>query len=262
MDYNELISMVTEGLSPEQAATVKAAIERDAVKTKVSSLKAQTEYEALVQREQKLQAALEGGPGTPGARAYETWYNDNYAKVQQLQQDYIALKAKYGNPDGGIPPTASPTPSGKTYTEDDIARMVDARIQGQYAPKWSELLTGTGKVVQKHMFAGRKTPIDFDELSKLAAKHNNNLEAAYDEWDRPAREAAEKDDREKEIKRRVDEEIQRRGASQQFPSGADFTPGSLTARSKADVDKFNPAALRQDLARTFMSGVYPGETSS
>ena len=259
MELNDLIAMVTEGLTPEQAASVRSAIERDNVKSKVSTLKAKSEYEALVQREQELNAALEGGPDKPGAKAYQRWYDENFAKVQQLQQERTAYEAKFGKLDATPIPQTQPTLPG--MSKEDIQREIDARIQSQYAPRWSDLMVGFGKVVQKHMYAKRTNPIDMDALSKLAqeTRFNGSLEAAYDEWDKPEREKNDKEAREAEIKRRVDEELQRRGASQQFPAGADFTPSALSTRTKAEVDKFDPAALRQDLARTFITGVYPGE---
>lgn len=256
MHIDTLIAMLTEGLPADQAAIVKAAIERDATKTKVTTLKAHDEYQTLEQRSTQLQAELDGGPDKPGAKAYQQWYTENFAKVQQLQADYAKYEAKFGKLDAtGVSP-ANPQNPTATYTKEDVQRMVDERIQTQYSPKWSELLTGTGSIVQRHMMAGRKTPIDFAKLSELAPKFNGNLEQAYDEWDKPEREKVETASKEAEIDRRVKEELQKRGTPASFPT--DFgAPGSLSARSKTDIDKFDSVAMRNDLAKTFMSGTLP-----
>lgn len=256
MQIDTLIAMLTEGLPADQAAIVKAAIERDATKAKVTTIKAQDEYTTLEQRSTQLQAELDGGPDKPGAKAYQQWYNENYAKVQQLQADYAKYEAKFGKLDASEA-TPNPANPAATYTKEDVQRMVDERIQTQYSPKWSELLTGTGSIVQKHMMAGRKVPIDFQKLSELAPKYGGNLEQAYEEWDKPEREKVETASKEAEITRRVNEELQKRGTSASFPAAADFGPSSLSLRSKADTEKFDPVAMKNDLAKTFMAGAIP-----
>ena len=60
-------------------------------------------------------------------------------------------------------------------------------------------------------------------------------------------------DREKEIQRRVTEEMQKRGASQHFPAGADLTPSALSARTKAETEKFDKTSLVRDLAQSWNS---------
>ena len=255
MDVNDLITMLTEGLPPEQAAVVRSAIERDSVKAKASGLKQQSEYEQLVQRQQALQQELEGDAATGklGAKAYREWYDKNYNAVLDLQKRAEAYERKYGtleNPTNQDPTKTTPPNTAPAMTPEQIAAEVDRRIQAGYAPKWSNLLTTTGSILQKHIRAGRKNDVDFDKLGALAAeKFGGDLSLAYDEWDKPERERVAKENEEKEIKRRVDEELQKRGASQQFPSGADLTPGALSGRTKADVDKFDKNALQNDLAR-------------
>ncbi len=251
MTVEELTAMLTEGLDEAQAAPVRAAIQRDAVKNKVVTIKAQSEYQDLVTREANLKAELDGGPDKPGAKAYAAWYSENFPKVQQLQTERAAYEAKFGKLEGGAPPPGTPPAGGKTYTDEDIQRIVDARIGGTYAPQWSTLLTGTGTIVQKHMFAGRKKPIDFAKLAELAPKYGGNLEQAYDEWDKPDREAAEKLATEAEIDKRVKEELQKRGTQTSFPGSVESGPSSLSVRTKADVDKFDPAAMRNDLLTTW-----------
>jgi len=111
------------------------------------------------------------------------------------------------------------------------------------------------------MFAGRKTEIDFDALDKMMGDKKLTLEQAYDEWDKPEREKQEKVKLDAEVDRRVKEELQKRGATTQFPASADNTPGVLSTRPKADLDKFDKNAMKSSLVSTFLSGEYPGESS-
>jgi hypothetical protein len=257
VEINDLIAMLTEGLPAENAAQVRAAMERDVVKSKVSGLRQQSEYQTLADQQARLQAELEGGPDKPGAKAYQKWYDENFAKIQQMQTAVAAYQEKYGSLEA--PTTQQPQPGGgRVPTEEDIQRMVDARIGNQYAPRWSNLLTDTGTIVQKHMFAGRKTPIDFGKLAEIAKNKNGDLQAAYDEWDKPEREKAEADAREKDVEKRVQERLQKMNVQQQFPSGADMSShGALASRTKSDVDKFDKTSLQKDLFKTFLTGEAP-----
>jgi len=253
MDINDLLVMITDGLTTEQAAAVRAAVERDSVKTKVSTIKAQSEYNAIVQKQQELQAALDGVDGRPGSRAYEKWYTENYSSVVALQDRMKKYEEKFGTLEA---PTAQPQ-GATAMTKEEISALAQAEaqrlIQTNYAPQWSNHLVKTGSIIQKHMYSKRTNPIDFEQLGKLAVeKHQGNLEAAYDEWDRPEREKEMKATQEAEIERRVKEELQKRGTASTFPGGGDMTPGSLSMRTKADVDGFDPAKLNNDLVSTFM----------
>ena len=82
MEIQELIAMVTEGLPADQAASVRAAIERDNVKSKVATIKAQKEFDAIVQEQQRFQQELEGANGQPGSRAYKEWYDKNWRAIE------------------------------------------------------------------------------------------------------------------------------------------------------------------------------------
>lgn len=257
MDINTLTSWLTEGLTPEQAEIVKAQINKDGNKARLVALKAQDEYGQLETRVNALQSELDGVDGKPGTKAYKDWYDKNYSAVAKLSEDIKKYDAKYGDGaynkmmENGAAPNNPPNTAG--LTEDQVARLVDQRIQSGYAPRWSDLLVNTGDLVQRHMFAGRKTPIDFKVVAELAEKkYNGNLNQAYDEWDKPEREKVETAARETEIKRRVDEELQKRGASAQFPTGADMTPSALSQRTKTEVDKFDKTALTRDLAKEWV----------
>lgn len=255
MEINDLITMLTDGLDPTDAAIVRKAIERDAVKAKAVTLKQQSEYDAINARLIAFQQELEdqGQPGQAGykagAKTYANWYQQNYPKIQKLQEDKAKYEAKYGTLEA--PTTQSTTTTvGKQFTDADIQALVDQRIQQQYSPKWSDLLMGTGNLVQKHVLAGRKTPIDFAKVSQLAAeKYNSNLEQAYDEWDKPEREKEMKVAEDARVDQRVKDELAKRGASANFPAAADFTPGALSAHTKAEIEKFDPEAFKREMAR-------------
>lgn len=276
MEINDLIAMLTEGLDAADAAVVRKSIERDAVKAKASGLKAQSEFDAIISERAKLQEELDGNAAERkvGTREYQKWYEKNAAAAIENDKKIREFDAKHG--EGafakaisgelpvGAPAAATGTPlseaqiqalvdakiaGGTKMSETDIQKMVDARINSAYAPKWSELLTDTGTIVQKHMYAKRTTPIDMKKVSEIAQAKNLSIEAAYDEWDKPERDKADKSATEAEIERRVNEEIQKRGATQ-VPAGADATPGALAAHK--DSEKFDRSALlesmRKDLA--------------
>ena len=260
MEVSELLGWLTDGLDAESAAKVKAAVERDSVKAKVGGIKAQAEFDKISAKQAELERALQGDGTTPGAAKYQEWYQQNYAQLAATQKAIADFDAKHGQgafaklAAGEAPPTLAAAPAlDAAGMQKLIDERVQATIQGGYAPKWSELLQGTGTIVQKHLFAGRKKPIDFAKLAELAPRFNGNLEAAYDEYDKPEREAATAVDQEKEIKRRVDEELQKRGASTYFPAGADSGPSPLDQRSKATLDSFDRNALKADLAKNFLA---------
>lgn len=264
MDIQELISMLTDGLDADQAKIVKAAIERDSVKTKTVSLRQQKDLDAIEAKRAELEAELVGdGQNKVGAREYAKWVEANRAEIARLAKAETDYKAKYGALDAATTTQTTTSTDTKTpvipagLSKEDIDKAIDARIRDGYAPRWSSLLTGTGSIVQKHMYAGRKTPIDFKKIEEIAGKYNGDLEQAYDEYDKPEREKELAAKTEGEIKRRVSEELQKRGVQANFPGGADVTPGALSVRSNSNVP--DKAAMEKDLVNTFITGRYPGE---
>ena len=256
MEINDLITMLTDGLDPAEAAVVRKAIERDAVKAKATTLKQQSEYDAINTRLVAMQQEMDdqGQPGQAGYRAgaktYANWYQQNYPKIQRLQEDFAKYQAKYGTLEAPTTPQTPPPTGGKQFTDAEIQALVDQRIQQQYSPRWSELLMSTGGLVQRHMLAGRKNPIDFAHVSKVAAeKYNGSLDQAYDEWDKPEKDKELKAAEDARVEQRVTDELAKRGASANFPPGADFTPGALSNHTKAEVDKYDPEAFKRELAR-------------
>jgi len=261
MRIEDLYGWLTEGLPADQAAIVKGAIERDAVKNKVATLKMEQEYNTLTTQIGALTAELDGAPDRPGTRAYAKWYNEHYKTVEALDKFKREYEAKFGAWDPSKVPTTVPTTStgmSKEEIQALIDKSTDDRIGAKYAPMWDTLLTSTGTLVQKHMLAGRKAAIDFKAVAKLAQeKFAGNLEMAYDEWDKPERDKETKAAEDARVEVRVKEELAKRGATTAFPPAADFTPGGLTPRPKVETDKFDRTAMQNDLARTFQAGEYP-----
>lgn len=255
MTKDELLAYLTEGLTDEQRKYVTDALASEPIAKKLTGLRAQKELDEIAAREASLRAELDGGPDKPGAKAYRDWYEKNYAAVVKLQADKTALEAKLAAGPGTGDDKKPDLPAGLSAA--DISRLVDERIQGGYADRWSNLLTGMGSIVQKHMFAGRKTPIDMKKLSELAASRGGDLDSAYEEYDKPEREATQKAEQEATITRRVNEELQKRGAHANFPAGADATPGILSR--ERSTEKFDKAAMENDLVHTFMTGQEGGK---
>ena len=262
MDINLLIQTLTDGLPADQAAVVKAAIERDAVKTKAAGWKQESEFQTIQADAQRLKQELEGGPDKPGAKAYQEWYNKNFTAVQTNYEAIQKFEAKYGQGSfakaaaGEFTPTAvpqNPPPTVGNMSKEEVQRLLDERFQSVYSNGIASVLKNTGSLVQKHMYAGRKNPIDFEALDKIMGEKKYSLDQAYDEWDRPEREKAQKEAEEKRIDERVKEELQKRGASSNFSAGADFTPGALAAKTRDQVEKFDKTALMRDLAKDWVT---------
>src|ERR1700723_435114 len=265
MDIKELESWLTEGLDEGQKAVVIAALNRDTVKTKAATLKDQKEFAAIEAQRQALEAELAGSGAQPGSRAYREWYDKNWKTVDANAKAIAAYDKKHGDgafatlsasiDSGGTPP-ATGTGAGGGLSKEDVLKLVSEQFQNVQAPNIANVLKTTGKLVQKHMYAKRTNPIDFDELDKLMgaaqkADRNMSLVDAYDQWDKPERDKVEATNRENEIQKRVKEELQKRGASSNFPAGGDMTPSALSQRSKSDIEKFDKTALQRDLANTW-----------
>lgn len=262
MEVTELLNWLTDGISPEEAAVIKKAVERDAVKTKVSGIKAQSEYQAIVDKQTQMLAELDGADGQSGTRAYKDWYSKNYKAIEandKAIRDYDAKHgagsfAKLAAGEPVIPPNGNP----QYLSKADAERLITEQFQSTFAPNVADVLKKTGTLVQKHMYAKRTTPIDFEAIDKLMGEKKIGLEAAYDIWDAPEREKATKEATEKEIDRRVAEKVQQARVNANFPGGADMSQSSLAVRPKAEVDKFDRTTLTRDLAKTWITGDVDG----
>lgn len=266
---DDFIKYLTEGLDEEQARSVrdslKEVLKNEKVLSRAQELKQKSEYDAIQTKSNELQSALDGADGKPGAKAYEQWYRDNFKAIEALQTKTAAYEAKYGsidnpnpNPAGGTNPNPNPNPApaGKSYSDEDIQRIVDARFQSQFAPNVTGIVKKLTTTVNRHILAGRKTEIDLDAIESIMAKKGLPIEQAYEEWDKPERDKEVSAKQEAEITRRVNEEIQKRGASQYFPAGADSTPGALSRRPE---EKFDKAAMERDLVNTYIKGSDDGK---
>lgn len=240
MTAKELFTYLTQdaGFDEATAKAVMAAAENEKVSKRAADFVQKKEYEDLERRAAQLELSYNGTNDKPGALSYQQWYEKNFAAVQKLQADVLKYQERFGSLDEA-PPEDKGKGKGVQYNPEDVQRIVNETIQQNYAPRWAELLTNTGAIVQKHMRAGRKADIDFKKLEEIAAKKNGDLMAAYDEYDAPEREAAAKAATDAEIKRRVDEELAKARTNQFFPAGADATPSgssnvSPLSRAKAD----------------------------
>lgn len=270
MNVDELISMLTAGLNDTEAATVKNAILRDGVKNKVeSSYKTAKEIEAIqtaankvADMERQLDALDEKGNPV----GYRSWYQ----KYGNAAVKYLNLVSEFEGKHGagsfektlnGQPPeTKVDTKTGITMTEDDIRRIQQDNWTKNQAPVVASAVTSVSKILQRHLRNKRENDVDFEALGKLAnEKYGGNMEAAYDEYDKPEREklaevAAKKaeTDREAEIQRRVKEEMQKLNAGQYFPTNFSAGPSVMTERTKSVKEGFDKPTLLQDLAKTFV----------
>lgn len=243
MEVNELVAYLTEGLTAEEAAVVRKSVERDNVKSKVSGLKQQSEFDALQARAQALQEAMDGGPNKPGAKAYQEWYDKNYAAVQKLQADNQKYQEKYGTLEA---PKAAPAEA-PVMTKEDIQRMVDERWQGAHVATVATGMKKFGNVIQRHIMSGRKTPLDIEALDKLMGEKGLDIEKAYEEYDKPEREKEQKAAAEAEIERRVAERIQQENSRRAQHGSEEFhvANGPLSA---APTEKFDERSLMEKMA--------------
>lgn len=258
-DISALIAYLTEGLEPDQAKAVEAALKNEKVASRAATMKQQSEYDAIAAQAKELTEALDGVDAKGDPKGYRVWYKKYYGTIQEQNQLVAAYQEKYGTLEN--PKTAPAAATGAAMTPEEInklvneraAAVVDERIQNGYAGRWSSLIEGNGQILQKHFLAGRKTPIDFKKVAELAAtKWNGDLEKAYDEYDAPEREKERAASTEAEIERRVKERVQKAGAERYLPGGADATPGPFSRNRGSD--KFDQRAMDADLIRVFTTG--------
>lgn len=249
MTAKELFTFLTEeaGLDDATAKVVMGVADNPKVSAKASALVQKNEYDDLERRAAALELSYNGTAQRPGAKAYEDWYTKNYAVVQKLQQDMARYQERYGDLDNpGQGGGGSGAGAHTSLSKEDIARMVaeqtDERIGKVYGNQWSNIVTGAGKMMEKHFRSGRKNEIDWDKISAIAATKNNDLVAAYDEWDRPEAEKAQAAATEAEVNRRVEEKLNQRQSTQMFPAGADASPGSVGIGRRPD-QKYNRDAV-------------------
>ncbi len=263
MTKEELLAYLTEGTDEATKTKITEVFNDVKVAARSISLRQQGELDRIESERRQLQDALDGLDPQGNPKGYRAWYNKNFPEIQAMQAREAKYVEKYGTlespktPDG----TPPPAPTGKQWTDEDVQRAIDERFQKSLAPNIASVLKGTGRLVQRHMFAGRKTEIDFDKLESLMNEAQKSgrgmsLDQAYEEWDKPEREKDLKAAEDKRVEARVTEELQKRGSTTGFPAGSDMSsgPGVLAARDSKD---FNLDALKQDLLGTYLSGKAP-----
>jgi hypothetical protein len=251
----ELIAHLTEGLDEATTAQVKAVFASEKIQGRASLLRQESEYQAIATEQARLKSELEGtgDPDNPGAAAYKQWYAQNFDAIKKNADAVGAYQAKYGtleNPTN--PPQNNQPPS---MTKADIEKLIGDQLNGNFAPRMSDVTLAMAEVMQQHILNGRKVAINSGELLKLAAKHSGDLRKAYEDYDRPEREKQAAATLEQTIQTRVKEELQKRGANLFYPAGADSTPGPLSVRG-SDDKKLNSADMDRLLSETFVSGEY------
>lgn len=261
MTGKELFTYLTQdaGLDDATAQAIMKAAENEKVAKKAADFVRMQEYKELETKAAELELSLNGNGSKPGSKTYEKWYADNYPAIVELQRKAQVYEERFGPLEAAAPKGGAPAGGGgATFKPEDIQKIVNETIQQNYAPRWGALLTGTGEIVQRHIRNGRKTNIDFKKLEEIANTKNGDLLAAYEEYDRPEAEAAQKTAQEAEIKRRVDEEVAKRQTQQFFPAGADASPSSGGIGRSAAKEKYD----RNAVIGAAVTGKYDGAKES
>jgi len=230
MNAQELFTYLTDGagLDDATAKAIMAAAANEKVAAKAGTLKQQKDLDDLNARLAQVQEAYEGKGGAWGAKQYQQWVAENHAAIIKLQNDVARYQERYGALDGAAPGTPAPKPGVGPMSNEDVQKLIHETIQNTYANRWSDLLTTSGTLIERHMRAGRKTPIDWKKVGELATAKGGDLNLAYDEWDKPEADAARQAETQKEVDRRVKEELAKRATQGAFPAGADGTPSSTS----------------------------------
>lgn len=250
MKRSELLDYLMNdlGLDEATAKTVRAALDNEKLDAKAGGLLQQRQYDELERRAAELELSHNGTDKQPGSRAYKEWYDKNFAAIQDLQTRAAKYEERYGKLDAA-PPAAPPVAA---FKPEDVERTVHEIIGKSYNPRWSSVVADSGKIIQRHLRAGRKTDIDFDHLGKIAAeKHNGNLVAAYEEWDKPEAETHAKAEQDRIVEQRVKEALAKARSEQSFPGGgggstSDTSP--LARKVEKDKPTYNRAAVLQTAA--------------
>lgn len=240
------------GLSNDEAKVMLDKINDQKKADEVIELRAKSDLDALEAKRSELEKSY------TKAKTYEEWYAKNAAAIQTLQTGYAKYQATYGDlPDEG---TGGGKPEDKNkggvgLTKEDVKKMFQEEFQS-VTPNIANVVMGTGKLVERHIKAGRKTEIDWAKIDELAKANGGNLDRAYEEWDRPEAEAAREAATKAEIDRQVEEKLKAERAKFNFPAVADGGIAEPSGILKRQGDnKFNKA----DLVKTALSGKYePG----
>lgn len=244
------------GLSEAEAKQVMELAKNDKINQKALALKQAKEFEELNSRAEALRISLEGADGKGGSKAYQKWYEENFPKVQDVLKREARYRERYGDLDAPDKPNAADQ---KTFTLEDVKKVVaEAVLENEktYGPKVVALATNVATITEKHIRAGRKNPIDWKKIDELAATTGGDPLRAYDEWDRPEREANDKALRDKEIEDKVKERLATERSKALFPAAAAESSSSPFARRSGDDGK-PPAYDRRKVLETAITGKLP-----
>jgi hypothetical protein len=234
-------------------ATVRTMIANEKLAQKTSGIRQGSEYDSLERRALDLERQMNGVDGKPGAAAYQKWYSENYATIEQLKADVTRYNERYGSLDEPQKPT------GGNVSLDDAAikRLVDEQVQSNfannYSPKVVQTMTSVATVMERHLKRGRKNDVDWEAIDKLAASTNGDVKAAYDKWDEPNMKVDQEEAENKRVEARVAEELKKRGSAATFPAGADGASSTVSPLSR---DGRTGGYDRSKLMDTFISGEY------
>lgn len=228
MNAQELIDILVEGGLDQE--TAKRTVAHEKVAAKTGSLKQQSEYDAILAKTQKLED--EG----KAAKKYVDWYSENFDRIKAIEATAQKYQEKYGSLD-------APTPGGTgtsaaTFTEKQVREIVASAIgesyQKEYGPRVVGLFKAGNKITEKHIRAGFKKEIDWDEIDKIAGETGGDINAAYERWIKPDMEIRTKEADDKRIEARVKEELAKRGSQRNFPGGdSSSNSGPFSKRAAA-----------------------------
>jgi hypothetical protein len=253
--------LLDAGLTAEQA---DAAIKNEKVNARAAALAQKKDYDAAMAKAAALEQSLTGPEG------YETWYKKNYPAVQQLQTLVTKYTERYGSLDAPTnQPAAGGSGGGQSFDAAAVQRMVaeeaNKLIQTQYAPRWTTLLKSSAAITERHMRNKRDTAIDWEKIDELAGKHGGDVQKAYEEYDRPAAEAAaaakaaaDKTELDKTVEKRA-RELAAQYASKGNFQGDPLSNGSAGLTHRAETK--DPAAARSNrLADAIAAGTGKART--
>lgn len=236
--------LLAEGVD---AATVAALSGNAKLQSRVTALARQNEVDALAAQKAALETSY------ARAKSYEDWYSRNHAALEALKTRQALYEERYGAIEGTTTQQPTTQPTGKQYTDADIERAIDARMNNQYGPQITDSLVGMGRITEQHFRNGRKNNIDWDDIKKRAIAKGGDLVGAYNEWDAPEAAKAATEQKENEFKERLKSEREKwmlGNSGDGFPAGAGYDSGSgapspLSARSDGEVKPYDRNAMLQ-----------------
>lgn len=238
------------GLDEATAKAVMDAAKNEKVQARASALRQQSEYDAILAKANKMEESANK------AKVYQDWVEKNGAAVEALKIEAAQYRERYGSLNEPTVPTKTEV---KSFDRTDVQKIVGDEVtmivDKSLGPRVVNMTTGMMTVMERHIKHGRKHDIDWNKLQEISndPKINGDVVKAYEEWDKPAAEIDAKESTEKEIRRRVDEELAKRGTREFFPAndGSSAASGSGISRSST-----NKTYDRESVVRAAITGKY------